>query len=577
MKGYILTSRGVGCLPLHPCRHKRRSHTIKRALSQVDSLDAVRDVSVADVVFGLNGDRLPQINASDQQIREGHYESSLVKKQASKQDSGQPSISEVLAPADLSQQADVAVVGCGPAGLYLAAQLQQKGVRVTLIGRDVSFVNNYGVWLDEFKDLGLEHTLDCSWPDAVCYFGEEKEVRVGRSYARVSRRKLREHLLGLCAAAGVRFVEGEVSSVRTADSDPFTSVVLLKGGQAVNTRMVTLAAGAAAGRFLQYESGAPSVAAQTAYGVEAVVEGYEDAYPRDAMLFMDFRRHHTGVWDGTASRLQAGQHPVGGDGLWGSAGEVPSFLYAMPLDNGRVFLEETCLVAKPALPFATLRRRLQRRLDAMGIKIKEVHEEEWSYIPVGGPMPLADQNITAFGAAANLVHPATGFSVSRSLREAPALAEHIRQVLSQRRTVAESSRLVWQELWPLEKRRQASFHVFGMELLAVLDLSATNAFFSTFFRLPDSYWRGFLSSSLDSSRLVLFALLVFVLAPPSIKLMLMRHLATDPAGKYLIKYYTASTDEHPSSAAPPSAGAGTAAAGGIALLEALTRVADTSA
>lgn len=48
---------------------------------------------------------------------------------------------------------------------------------------------------------------------------------------------------------------------------------------------------------------------------------------------------------------------------------MPSFLYAMPVDRGRVFLEETCLVAKPALPFAVLKRRLERRLAAMGIKV----------------------------------------------------------------------------------------------------------------------------------------------------------------------------------------------------------------
>jgi lycopene epsilon-cyclase len=34
-----------------------------------------------------------------------------------------------------------------------------------------------------------------------------------------------------------------------------------------------------------------------------------------------------------------------------------------------VFLEETCLVAKPALPFAVLKRRLERRLQAMGIQV----------------------------------------------------------------------------------------------------------------------------------------------------------------------------------------------------------------
>lgn len=84
---------------------------------------------------------------------------------------------------------------------------------------------------------------------------------------------------------------------------------------------------------------------------------------------------------------------------------------------------------------------------------------------------------------------------------------------------------------------QAAFHVFGMELLAKMDLSATNAFFSTFFRLPDFYWRGFLASSLTSAQLISFALLTFVLAPTRIQLALMRHLITDPAGSYLIRHY----------------------------------------
>ena len=46
------------------------------------------------------------------------------------------------------------------------------------------FVNNYGVWKDEFRELGLESTLDVSWDDAMCYFGEDQEVRVGRGYGR---------------------------------------------------------------------------------------------------------------------------------------------------------------------------------------------------------------------------------------------------------------------------------------------------------------------------------------------------------------------------------------------------------
>ena len=63
-----------------------------------------------------------------------------------------------------------------------------------------------------------------------------------------------------------------------------------------------MAAGAAASKFLHYEKAAPAVAAQTAYGIEAEVEGYEDNYDVESMLFMDFRRHHTGLWPDTATR-----------------------------------------------------------------------------------------------------------------------------------------------------------------------------------------------------------------------------------------------------------------------------------
>jgi len=37
-------------------------------------------------------------------------------------------------------------------------------------------VNNYGVWIDEARSLGLEHTLDQAWDDAACYFEEGRKV-----------------------------------------------------------------------------------------------------------------------------------------------------------------------------------------------------------------------------------------------------------------------------------------------------------------------------------------------------------------------------------------------------------------
>ena len=88
-------------------------------------------------------------------------------------DPEQDSIASVLPAFDpATGTADVAVVGCGPAGLALATQLARQGLGVVLVGRDSHFVNNYGVWLDEFDDLGLRHTLNAGGARACVGCGE---------------------------------------------------------------------------------------------------------------------------------------------------------------------------------------------------------------------------------------------------------------------------------------------------------------------------------------------------------------------------------------------------------------------
>lgn len=134
--------------------------------------------SVASQVEAPSPVQSHAVDELNQSIREGHYEKELVDMQASKPDDGQQPIASVLPRLDASTTQDVVVVGCGPAGMYLAYHLSKRGAKVALIGRDVPLVNNYGVWLDEFKELGFEDTLDCSWPDVVNYFGEGNEVKV---------------------------------------------------------------------------------------------------------------------------------------------------------------------------------------------------------------------------------------------------------------------------------------------------------------------------------------------------------------------------------------------------------------
>ena len=90
-------------------------------------------------------------------------------------------------------------------------------------------------------------------------------------------------------------------------------------------------------------------------------------------------------------------------------------MYVMPLsqnDDGthRVFMEETSLVGRGSrrLTFEECKKRAYKRMEHHGIKVFDIEEEEYCYIPMGGELPDRTQRIIAFGAAANLVHPSTG-------------------------------------------------------------------------------------------------------------------------------------------------------------------------
>ncbi|CAN1340242.1 Lycopene epsilon cyclase, chloroplastic [Linum perenne] len=406
-------------------------------------------------------------------VKAGGSELYFVQMQQRKDMEKQSKLADKLPPIPIRGEVlDLVVIGCGPAGLALAAESAKLGLNVGLIGPDLPFTNNYGVWEDEFNDLGLAGCIEHVWKDTIVYLDEDDPVMVGRAYGRVNRDLLHEELLRRCVESGVSYLNSKVESIDEATNGHRR--VVCEDNVLVQCRLASVASGAASGKLLQYEVGGPRVCVQTAYGVEVEVEN--NPYDPSLMVFMDYRNYTKQ----NSSSLEA---------------QYPTFLYAMSMSPTRVFFEETCLASKDAMPFDLLKRKLMSRLETMGIRILRTYEEEWSYIPVGGSLPNTEQKNLAFGAAASMVHPATGYSVVRSLSEAPSYALVIANILRNgqyegNRNANISTQVLWaawESLWPLERKRQRAFFLFGLALIVQLDIEGIRTFFRTFFRVPRWY------------------------------------------------------------------------------------------
>ncbi|KAF1870470.1 hypothetical protein Lal_00003676 [Lupinus albus] len=446
-------------------------------------------------------------------VKAGGSELVFVQMQQKKSMEMQSKLVEKLPPISIGDDIlDLVVIGCGPAGLALAAESGKLGLKVGLIGPDLPFTNNYGVWEDEFKDLGLEGCIEHVWKDTIVYLDNKDPVLVGRSYGRVSRHLLHEELLRRCVESGVSYLSSRVE--RIVEVGNGQSHVVCEYDTVVPCRLVTVASGAASGKLLEYEVGGPKVSVQTAYGVEVEVEN--NPYDPNLMVFMDYR-------DYMKQNVQCPEE------------KYPTFLYVMPMSPTKVFFEETCLASKDAMPFDLLKKKLFSRLNTMGIRITKTYEEEWSYIPVGGSLPNTEQKNLAFG-----------YSVVRSLSEAPHYAsiiatilneDHAKDIVTHKRSKENLSMQAWQTLWPQERKRQRAFFLFGLAYILQLDIEGTRTFFRTFFRLPEWMWQGFLGSSLSSTDLILFASYMFIIAPHNLRMNLVRHLFSDPTGITMIRTY----------------------------------------
>lgn len=144
---------------------------------------------------------------------------------------------------------------------------------------------------------------------------------------------------------------------------------------------------------------------------------------------------------------------------------APTFMYCMPLGGNKIFFEETSLVARPAMSFQTCKERYLKRMDHLGIKIKRELEEEFCYIPMGGPLPEKNQRVVGFGGAAAMVHPSTGYHLCRTLACASDVAEVLKEELGVNFDPDRAAARAYHAIWSPQNIRQRNFAVFGGEFL----------------------------------------------------------------------------------------------------------------
>jgi lycopene beta-cyclase len=357
---------------------------------------------------------------------------------------------------------DVLVVGGGPAGRALAAETARRGLRTALLdpAPDTPWRRTYGSWADDLPpELPATVVATRSRGRVVA----ATEHRLAWDYAVLDVPALRAHLDAALDRGGA-----EVRTGRAVGLLDRHSVALADGGVA-RARIVVDAGGAR--QPLGSVTPAPDTAEQTAYGV--VVDEATAApllRPGEA-LFMDWRADH------------------------GESGH-PTFLYAVPLGGGAVLLEETSLARRPGLPMPVLGRRLRARLARHGIVAADDAPIERVLIPLDRPRHRVP-GVLGFGAAAPLVHPATGFSLASALGLAPLVAHALATRLPGGADAAvAAARTV---LWPPAARAVHRFRRVGLEALLRMPPQQVPEFFETFFGLPPRHSWSYLTGRADLS------------------------------------------------------------------------------
>ncbi|WP_018680681.1 lycopene cyclase family protein [Actinokineospora enzanensis] len=340
---------------------------------------------------------------------------------------------------------DVVVVGSGPAGRAVAYACARRGFDVGLVGPPTGWPATYGIWSDQ------EHAL----PPGSGLTRATAVHASGRLLARGYSILDNPSVLRSFAHPAIHPIDDQATAARYGRQG---ATVLLKSGQRLACAVVIDASGER--RVL---SGGPAKGQrieQTAYGVVVRSEDAEAHVQSGEAVFMEW-------------------------------GPDASFLYAVPLSDGRTLLEETSLAARPGVSWEVLRDRLRCRIG----HVEPLAEERVRFSVNSRPTPVWHSGSVPFGVAAGMVHPATGYSVGDALAVAPGVAAAIGDNLdTSPEAAAEAARRV---IWSPAARVVHRLRRYGLRALLAMSPGQLSTFFQVFFELPDQLQRTFLSGRED--------------------------------------------------------------------------------
>ena len=389
---------------------------------------------------------------------------------------------------------DVVVVGDGPAGSALAAASARRGLDVLLVGVDDEWTATYSSWIDDVDEIALLADVDV-WAHRLPTISVDVGARrtIDRPYGVIDNASLRAAL-----RSGVAHRSGRVDSI-SVDGVTRVATISTSDGRSLRSRVVIDA------------TGWPGWSRRTGQAAELEVAELVEV-PRQTAIGVVLESPPSGPL-GTPTVMDFGRPGSAGDAA-ALPGDVVSFAYSVPVADGWL-VEETVLTASPPVAPDRLLGRLAARL---GTTVDELVESairlERVDIPMGGPLPDLTSDVVAFGAAAGMIHPATGYSIAGTLERADVLADAIVELVGRPDA---APRELWDVVWPRGARRTRVLHDFGSSVLLDLDVHEIRMFFDVFFDLPVPDWSRYLRISTPPAEIARVMARMFAAAPWSLR------------------------------------------------------------